>query len=159
MTPGRWASWGLLAVVLAVALVVGAGDNSPPSDAERIERITRGVRCPTCRSQSVADSDAPAARIIREDVLRRVVQGQSDEEIEAYLFGRYGESIRLEPARRGVSALVWALPVVGLAAAVAGLTFVFRRRWRPRGRPVSAEDRALVERALLTGGESGSDPS
>lgn len=46
-----------------------------------------------------------------------------------------------------MSALVWALPVVAVAGAVGGLAVAFRR-WRPRGRRVSAEDRALVERAL-----------
>ena len=140
--------------MLGVALVVGAGENSPPTDAERVQRITEGVRCPTCRSQSVADSDAPAARIIRDEVLRRVTEGQSDEQIEAYLFGRYGDSIRLEPEREGVSAVVWVLPVVGVATAVGALTFFFRRRWRPGGRRVSAEDRALVEQALLDGAEA-----
>ena len=148
MTTRQRASWAVLAAVVGVALVVGAGDGSPPSDAERVERITQAVRCPTCRSQSVADSDAPAARIIRDDVLRRVREGQTDQEIQDYLFGRYGDSIRLEPARRGVSVVVWVLPVLGVALAVGLLAYVFRRRWRPRGRRVSAEDRALVEEAL-----------
>lgn len=147
MTRPRVASWGLMAVVLVAALAVGARDGGPPTDAERVQRITEEIRCPTCRSQSVADSDAPAAEAIREETLRRVQEGQTDEQIRDYLVGRYTEEIRLEPPGRGVGAVVWVLPLAALAAALVALAVAFRR-WRPRGRRVSDEDRALVERAM-----------
>jgi cytochrome c-type biogenesis protein CcmH len=148
MTRARVASWGLLAVVLVGALAVGVqGDGSPPTDAERAHRIATGIRCPTCRSQSMADSDAPAAKAGREEILRRVKEGQSDAEIRAYFVDRYSEVILLAPPRRGVSALVWVLPVAAVAAAVAGLTLAFRR-WQPGRRRASEADRALVEEAL-----------
>ena len=147
MNRGRLASWAVLAVVVVAALAVGAQDASPPTDAERVQRITSGIRCPTCRSQSVADSDAPSARAIRDETARRVAEGQSDGEIVDYLVARYGQDIELTPPRKGVSAVVWLLPVVALAATLAGLVVAFRR-WRPRGRRVSSEDRALVEKAL-----------
>ena len=147
MTKARTASWLLLGVVLVAALAVGGRDGSPPTDAERVQHITEGIRCPTCRSQSVADSDAPAAEAVREETLRRVQEGQTDEQIVSYLVDRYGDEIRLEPSGRGVSALVWVLPVLGLAATVAGLAVAFRR-WKPKGRRASEEDRELVERAI-----------
>ena len=144
----RAASWWLLAVVLGAALFVGGqGDGSPPTDAERAHRIASEIRCPTCRSQSAADSDAPAAQFVREEILRRVQEGQSDGQIRAYFVDRYGESIRLNPSRRGVGAVVWALPVLAVAATIAGLVVAFRR-WRPTRRRASADDRALVEQAL-----------
>jgi cytochrome c-type biogenesis protein CcmH len=144
---GRTASWGLLAVVLVAALLVGGRDGSPPTDADRVQRITEKIRCPTCRSQSVADSDAPAADAIREETRRRVAEGQTDEQILDYLVGRYQDDILLEPPRRGVGAAVWVLPVLAVAATLAGLAAAFRR-WKPKGRSVSDEDRALVERAM-----------
>lgn len=147
MNRGRLASWAALTVVVVAALAVGAQDGSPATDAERVERITKQIRCPTCRSQSVADSDAPSARAIRDEALRRVTEGQTDKEVIAYLVDRYGQDIRLDPPRRGVSAVVWLLPVLAVGAAAGGLVGAFRR-WRPRGRRVSDEDRALVERAL-----------
>ncbi len=143
----RAASWGLLAVVLVAALAVGGRDSSPPTDAERVERITEQIRCPTCRSQSVADSDSPAAKAVREETLRRVQEGQSDEQILDYVVNRYGDEILLNPERRGVGVVVWALPVLAVAATMGGLALAFRR-WKPRGRRVTDEDRALVERAL-----------
>ena len=144
----RSASWLVLAVVLGAALLVGArGDGSPPTDEERASRIAAQIRCPTCRSQSAADSDAPAAQFVREEVLRRVRAGESDGQIFDYFVGRYGEQIRLSPRGGGVGALVWALPVLAVGAAVGGLAVAYRRR-RPGRRAATAGDRALVEEAL-----------
>lgn len=148
MSRTRTLSWLALAVVVAAVLFVGAqGSGSPPTDAQRAHRIATGIRCPTCRSQSMADSDAPAAKAGRDEILRRVQSGQSDAEIRAYFVGRYGEAILLAPPRSGFSALVWVLPLLAVAAAVAGLALAFWR-WRPAHRSASDVDRALVEEAL-----------
>ena len=144
----RTLSWAALALVVVAALFVGSrGDGSPPTDAERAQRIAETIRCPACRSQSMADSDAPAARQGREEILRRVSEGQTDAQIRTYFVDRFGPTIVLDPPKEGVSGLVWALPVLGVAAAAVGLAVAFRR-WRPRRRHASDTDRALVEEAL-----------
>ncbi|MGH9222972.1 MAG: cytochrome c-type biogenesis protein [Acidimicrobiales bacterium] len=144
----RRASWAALALVVGTALFVGSrGDGSPPTDAERAQRIAETIRCPTCRSQSMADSDAPAARQGRDEILRRVAAGQTDGQVRDYFVGRFNTDILLDPPKEGVSALVWALPVMAVTAAAAALAVAFRR-WRPRRRQATDTDRALVEEAL-----------
>lgn len=143
----RWLPWAVLAAVVAGALFIGAGGgNDEKTVDERVADIAATVRCPTCRSQSVRDSDAPAAGYIRSEIERRVVAGESDDEIREYLLGRYGQTILLTPPRSGVAGLVWVLPVAGLLAALAALAFAFRR-WRAEAVEVTAEERTLVERA------------
>ncbi len=143
-----WLPYLVLAPVLVVALVVGAGrGDGPVSAQERVDRIAEEVRCPTCESQSVADSRAPASEAIRQEIRRRVDAGESDGAIRLFLVGRYGKDILLEPESTGVAALVWALPVVAVVCALAGLAYAFWRRGRRRGARVSAEDRALVDEA------------
>ena len=146
---GGWAPWLVMAVVLAVALAIGAGHGGGrPSETQRVHRIAASLRCPTCRSQSVADSDAEAARSARDEIRDRVRAGQTDAQIRGYFVSRFGSDILLKPEGKGVALWVWALPVIGLVCTVAGLTVAFRR-WRARpGASVSADDRALVERAL-----------
>ncbi len=140
--------WALLALVLTGALVAGRGDSGQQSDGQRAHGIATEIRCPTCRGLSAADSDAPAAQAIRDDILRRVQAGQTDGEIRGYLVSRYGTEILLRPERHGVASLVWVLPIVALLAAVAGMALAFRR-WRSRPHaPVSAADQALVDEAL-----------
>lgn len=125
----RWASWVLLLVVVIGALVVGTSDDGPLTDAERADRIADTVRCPTCRGQSVASSDAPAAANVRTEIERRVAEGESDDEIRGALAARFGDGILLNPPRTGVAGLVWVLPVAGAVAAGGGLAFAFRR-WK-----------------------------
>ncbi|MEN3271474.1 MAG: cytochrome c-type biosis protein CcmH [Actinomycetota bacterium] len=125
----RWGGWILLVVVVIGALVVGTRPSGTNTNAERVQSIAKSVRCPTCRGQSVADSDAPAAANVRKDIERRVADGQSDDDIRSALAARFGDGILLTPPRSGVAGLVWVLPVVAVAAAAGGLTLAFRR-WR-----------------------------
>lgn len=126
-----WA-WLLLPVVVLGALVVGARGDEPETVSTRVQRLADQVRCPTCKGQSVADSDAPAARAVHADIRARVDDGDSDADIRAALVAAYGEEILLNPPRSGWAGLVWVLPVAGLVVATAGLVVAFRR-WRPSG--------------------------
>jgi cytochrome c-type biogenesis protein CcmH len=123
-------SWALMAVVLVAVLAVATfGDAGGRTAEERVLAVAETIKCPTCRSQSAADSDAPASQAIRAEILRRIDAGDSDDEIRDYFASRYGEQILLTPRSSGAVGLVWILPVVGLVAAAAGLTWAFLR-WR-----------------------------
>ncbi len=141
-------AWLALALVLIGALAVGAtGDGGPQTSAERAEALSSELRCPTCQGQSVRDSNAPAAEAIRIEVRRRVDEGESDEDILAYIDGQFAGSQLMTPPRSGIGALVWILPVAGLVVAVAGMAVVFRR-WRAEPTSaVSDDDRRRVAEA------------
>ena len=141
--------WLVMAVVLAIALAIGAqGRSGPMTEAQRVKHIASEIRCPTCRNQSAAESDAAAAKAARDEIRRRLRASQSEGDILAYFVGRFGSDILLKPEGSGVASLVWVLPVVAVIVALAGLAVAFRR-WRAHpGVSVSDEDRALVEREL-----------
>lgn len=145
----RWLPWLLVVVVAATALALASGSGSRDRSVEgRVEHLSETLRCPTCQGLSVADSPSSTARAIRDDVRRRVEEGESDEEIKQAYVERYGEWILLAPRSDGIAAVVWALPVAALAATGAGLFLVFRR-WRRDPAPRAAEgDHELVARAL-----------
>lgn len=148
----RWIPWLLLAAVVAGSLLLGArGEGGPETAASRARRLAAELRCPTCRSQSALESDAQVARAVRAEIRRLIDEGRTDAEIRAYFVDRYGRDILLRPEGRGVSALVWVLPVVAFVCALAGLVAAFRR-WRPTGATVTEDDRRLVREAM--GGRS-----
>jgi cytochrome c-type biogenesis protein CcmH len=144
----RWLPWAALAILLVVALAVGASrSGGRQSVAARVNHIGSELRCPVCEGETVADSSAPVARDIRNLVHQRVEAGQSDQEIIAYIVHQYPGTL-LNPPATGVGIIVWALPVMVFVVAVAGLVFAFAR-WRSRpGAPATDEDRALVDEAL-----------
>ncbi len=148
MTARRAAGWGGLALLVVVAVVWAAWPSSgPPTAAARAHELATELRCPDCQALSVADSPSSSARAIRADLSRRTRAGESDAQIRQVYVNRYGQSILLKPSSSGLGILVWGLPVVAVALAVAGLAFAFTR-WRrqPRLRATAA-DESLVERA------------
>jgi cytochrome c-type biogenesis protein CcmH/NrfF len=94
-------------------------------------------------------SRASAAESIRSEVARQIAAGQrSDDEIIAYIEGRFGSRVLLVPRSTGFDSLIWVLPVFVLICAIGTLVFAFRR-WKVVGSDsISDEDAQLVERAL-----------
>lgn len=113
------AGFALVLVMLAVLLPrsLGAQDTMPPApyaynqlDDPRLEAeastLMHTLRCLKCQSQSIADSDAPMAGDMRHQVRSRILEGETPEEIRAWLIARYGDYVSYEPE---VSATTWPL--------------------------------------------------
>jgi cytochrome c-type biogenesis protein CcmH/NrfF len=121
-----------MAVVAAVALAVGTVDRGDARTLEeQVHDVAATIRCPACRGQSAAGSDAASAQAIRTEIRERLEEGESADEIRAYFASTQGEEILLTPPSSGVGALVWVIPVVALVLGGAGLAVAFRRwqRW------------------------------
>ena len=150
-----WAAWVLLLFVLGVGLGIGVSRSGPPSTVDQqVRAIAAEVRCPSCADLNSAQSNDVTAVAVRSAIRQRLVQGQSRARIEAFLVGRYGPDILLRPPSRGVGGLVWLLPVLAAALALAGAVWALRR-WRapaagdpPSARAPDAGDEAIVGRAL-----------
>jgi len=145
----RW-SWLVIAAVAIVSLGRATFADGPPrTTEEQVEAIAATMKCPTCRSQSVADSDVAAARAIRLEIARLLDEGHSPDEIRSTIAdSAYGDDLQLTPPATGFAGLVWILPVVALVLALAGLAAAFAR-WRRAPESVASDaDRALVDDAL-----------
>lgn len=141
--------WILLGLVAVVALAIGSRTEGARTDEERLWSIASGVRCPTCAGQSVATSDAPAAKSLREQIRADLDAGLDDDAIRTRLAeGAYGEDILLNPPRSGFAALVWVVPVAAVVVAFGGLALAFRRWEKTAPRGLSKRDRDLVAAAL-----------
>ena len=157
MTPGtrRRAAWIALGVVTVAALAVVVVGSSRPSDAPaaRAARLEQQIACPVCDGQSVAESNAPEARAIRDDIPDRIAAGLTDAEIRAAYVARYGDSVLLAPAGSGLDLLAWALPLAVLAVGALGVV-VAVRRWARAPRLVPGpDDVAAVEAARRPAGD------
>lgn len=142
-----WAPWIAMAVVVVVALAIGTFAQSDPTPEERAQNLAETIRCPSCKSQSVASSDTPSSQGVRRLIEERIEAGDSDEQIRDFVASRYSREILLDPSGSGFGALVWAIPVIVVIVALAGLVYRFRD-YRPGDRSVTQADRDLVARAL-----------
>jgi cytochrome c-type biogenesis protein CcmH len=123
-----------LLACLALAPLAGAVDSGQrfedPVEQSRYERVIRDLRCLVCRSESIADSNAPLAADLRREVETLMRAGRSDEEIYAFMTERYGDFILLQPPVAPRTWLLWAAPVLFLAGGLAVVLVVVRRRAR-----------------------------
>ncbi|QWC57728.1 cytochrome c-type biogenesis protein CcmH [Erythrobacter sp. 3-20A1M] len=98
----------------------------PRQEAEAKE-LMETLRCVTCQSQSIADSDAAMAGDMRHQVRSRIAAGEEPEAIRRSMIARYGDYISYAPRMDGATWPLFLLPVI-LLLAVALLI------WRRLGR-------------------------
>jgi cytochrome c-type biogenesis protein CcmH len=111
----------LCLLIPAQVIMFGDGPN-------RVLRIQDRFIAPCCWSQSVAMHDSPVAREMRDEIVKLVSEGKTEEQIVDHYVARYGERILRQP--RG-KAWVWlnAVPIGVLTLGVAGvLVFLARAR-------------------------------
>lgn len=101
----------------AQSRVLGQGQDA--SLERRVREVGAELRCPVCQNISVADSPSALAAEMRSVIRRKLLEGETREQIVQYFAGVYGEEVLLNPPRQGFTLLVWVgalLAVVGGAA-------------------------------------------
>lgn len=77
--------------------------------------IARTVRCPTCRGQSVLESDSVASIRIREDICDGVKNGATRKEIIRQITADYGKDIIDSQSDGIMGSVLWMLPIILVA--------------------------------------------
>jgi cytochrome c-type biogenesis protein CcmH len=150
----RWA-WLLALSILATG--TPAKEALPNADDPQIERrllaLTADLRCVVCQNESLAESRAPLAKDLRQEVRDLMRQGRSDREVVEYLTARYGDFVLYRPPFKPETYLLWLGPALFLG--VGGLAWLFaigrqRRSAQTAGgvdRDAAAGDRSPTERS------------
>lgn len=98
----------------------------PAQEAEALELMAT-LRCLTCQSQSIHDSNAPIAGDMRHQVRSRIAAGEDPEAIRAWMIERYGDYISYEPVVNATTWPLFAIPVALLLAALGMFLHRMRR--------------------------------
>ncbi|MAF28317.1 MAG: cytochrome C biogenesis protein [Croceicoccus sp.] len=99
-----------------------------PAQEAAAQDLMETIRCLTCQSQSIADSDAPMAGDMRSEVRQRIAAGEDPEAIRRWLVERYGDYISYKPEVTGLTWPIYVAPVLLLLLAAILLRGRFRRR-------------------------------
>ena len=113
----------------------------------RARDISAGLRCPVCQNESIDESSADISRVLRLLVRERLLAGDSDDQVVAYIVARYGEYVLLNPAARGSTwILLLAGPALALGGGVIALGFVRRRSGATEGsKALDPEEQARLD--------------
>jgi cytochrome c-type biogenesis protein CcmH len=117
-----------VAVLLALALAPAAlASEEHPTQAE----LEGELVCPTCHT-TLDQSNAPVALRMKAFVRERIAAGDTKSEIKDRLVAQFGKGVLAAPETEGFDLLAWVLPVAGLIAGGAVLSFLL---WRWTRRP------------------------
>ena len=125
--------WAAVIVAAVVALVIGATSGPSPhlTMQQRVYDVAGQLRCPVCNGESAAESNTPPSVEMRNQIESWLKAGQSTSQIKSEMVASYGSGILEKPQAKGVSLLVWLLPMIGVVAGVGGLVYAFHR-WNQR---------------------------
>ena len=111
---------------------------------KRTQALSSELRCLVCQNQSLADSNAPLAVDLRNQVREQLAAGKSEGEVKAWLVERYGDFVLYRPPFNAGTALLWGGPFALLGA---GAWVLARRLRRRREQAAPALSDAERERA------------
>ena len=124
----------------------------------RARDISAGLRCLVCQNESIDASNADLAKDLRLLVRERLVAGDSDEEVRAFMVARYGDFVLLKPPVKPETYFLWFGPAAILLLGALGVGVYLRRRATAQGdeqardrgtpAPLSAAEQARLARLL-----------
>ena len=79
---------------------------------DRIDTLSKSLRCLICQGQSVYDSQSDFALSVKELINNKIEDGYSDEDIYNYLKTKYGDWIMYDPQLNKNTILLWLLPLI-----------------------------------------------
>jgi cytochrome c-type biogenesis protein CcmH len=94
----------------------------------RARELSKELRCLVCQNQSIDDSNATLARDLRLVVRERLLAGDSDNQVLAWVADRYGDFALLRPPVKGATLVLWGAPFAVLLAGGAGVALAASRR-------------------------------
>jgi cytochrome c-type biogenesis protein CcmH len=118
-----------------------------PAQERRAEHIGDQLRCMVCQNESIETSEADLARDLRHIVRQRVVAGDTDAQVMAWMQQRYGDFVRLRPPFRPLTWALWFSPVLAVLAAGA-VALMAARRSRAPAAPLSEAEQARLRELM-----------
>jgi cytochrome c-type biogenesis protein CcmH len=143
----------LAALLLAIAGAAFAQSseiaNPDPAVERRLKALAEELRCLVCQNQTIADSSAPLAVDLRNQIRTQIGQGRSDDQIRGYMVERYGDFVLYKPPFHANTMLLWLGPPLLIAVGLGVFVMVVRRRKPATAAPELPAKRRKEIEALL----------
>jgi cytochrome c-type biogenesis protein CcmH len=136
-----------LLFLLLIMSCAGAWAQENPELDERVKNLAHELRCLVCQNQTIAESNAPLAVDLRNQVREQLAAGKSEREVKDFMVARYGDFVLYRPPFKAATLALWLGPFVLLAA---GALVFWRRvaRRRVEEPKLSTAERAQAARLL-----------
>ena len=118
---------------------------------QRFRRLSDELRCPMCQNTNLTGSTGGVAEDLRREIHRMIMEGMTDQDIEQFMFDRYGDFIFYRPRLRAETVLLWFGPLIFLIIGGFVAYRIFRRARTLGEKPITLDEseqerlRALLE--------------
>lgn len=138
----RW-----LALMFCAAM---CGVAAASSIEEREANLSASLRCLVCQNQTLAESNAPLASDMRQQIREQLARGKTEQQIRDYFEQRYGAFVRYDPPFMASTWLLWLGPFGLLGVGFVAMWRVVSRRNRDEPAPLTPAEQARAA-SLLNG--------
>jgi cytochrome c-type biogenesis protein CcmH len=112
----------------------------------RVADLAHELRCLVCQNQTLADSNAPLAVDLRNQIRAQLEDGKSERDVIDFMVERYGDFVLYRPPFKASTAALWLGPFVLLAL---GAWLLFRRlRQRKLQPPLTEAEHSRAAKLL-----------
>jgi cytochrome c-type biogenesis protein CcmH len=139
--PIRFGLLGICALLLFAAPALAVAPDEilkDPALEARARAVSKDLRCLVCQNQSIDDSDAELARDLRVLVRERIMSGDSNEDVIAYVVSRYGDFVLLNPPLKLKTYVLWFGPAALIIFGIILMVLFYRRARSPERAAQSA---------------------
>jgi cytochrome c-type biogenesis protein CcmH len=105
----------LLSLFLLVALPLQVMGQEDPGLERRVTSLAHELRCLVCQNQTIADSNAPLAQDLRNQIREQLKAGKSERDVIDFMVARYGDFVLYRPPFKATTVALWAGPFALLA--------------------------------------------
>lgn len=123
---------------------------STQAERDRYRVLVEELRCPKCQNQNIADSDAPIAMDMRDEIFKKLEEGESNEQIVGYLVDRYGDFVRYKPPVNNRTLILWYGPAAFLAFGFLMVAVIVIRRRRSVRAELAEQQLSSEEKTRLS---------
>ena len=85
--------------------------NNVFGENEKVDEISKNLRCLICQGQSVYDSQSEFALSVKTLILNKLASGSSEKDIYDFLKSKYGDWIVYDPEFNNYTLVLWILPL------------------------------------------------
>ena len=134
-------------LLLVLLFALPAFSQEKPTLERRVNDLAHELRCLVCQNQTIADSNAPLAQDLRNQIREQLQDGKSEREVIDFMVARYGDFVLYRPPFKATTILLWAGPFIFLIAGFWFLLRFLRRRQVPAPQ-LSAAERSRAAKLL-----------
>ena len=101
---------------------------SNPIYENRARDLSKGIRCLVCQNQSIDDSDSDLAKDLRRIIRKKIIQGDTDNQITQYLVDKYGNFILMKPPLYQDTYILWISPLLLMLVGITIMYFTLKKK-------------------------------